>query len=274
MLTPKVYAIYWVPPHLQDGSATSMTAAYQTVQTNMLKEFWGHSLATMHTQYYQGSGTAKKYIKSNGTFGGSYVDTALYPGMDCSDVTSQLPNPNNCISDTDIQNEVKKVMGLKGWTGGVNHIFMVFTSLNEGSCAGVGVCSYNYYCAYHGAFVNGTQDIVYSNQPYGNTNVCQIPGAPSPNGNPQADAASTAASHELSEAITDPLLNAWYDSSGYENGDECAYYYGFAGYNSGNANELWDGKPFFLQTEYSNVLGSFYISDPNFPGCFNAGPDL
>src|SRR5262249_24368006 len=79
--------------------------------------------------------------------------------------------------------------------------------------------------------------------------------------------------HELSEAITDPLGTGWYDSSGYENGDECAYFYGFAGYNSGNANELWDGKPFYLQTEYSNVLQNWQL-DPNFPGCFNAGPDL
>ena len=32
--------------------------------------------------------------------------------------------------------------------------------------------------------------------------------------------------HELSEALTDPQLNAWYDSSGAENSDKCAWTFG------------------------------------------------
>jgi hypothetical protein len=32
--------------------------------------------------------------------------------------------------------------------------------------------------------------------------------------------------HELSEALTDPNLNAWYDSSGAENSDKCAWTFG------------------------------------------------
>jgi hypothetical protein len=32
--------------------------------------------------------------------------------------------------------------------------------------------------------------------------------------------------HELSEALTDPALNAWYDSSGAENADKCAWTFG------------------------------------------------
>ena len=99
-------------------------------------------------------------------------------------------------------------------------------------------------------------------------------GAPSPNNNPVADAAATAASHELTEAITDPLGNAWFDSKGYEIGDECAYFYGPVGWNSGKANELWDGHPFLLQTEYSNYLQSWTPLSASFPGCFNTGPEI
>ncbi|HET7209942.1 MAG TPA: hypothetical protein VFI95_25440 [Terriglobales bacterium] len=277
MLTTTVYAIFWAPPQLQDGHATSLSAAYQTVQTNMLKEYFGHSLATNNTQYYQGS-TTKTYIKSSGKFGGSFVDTAAYPGMDCVDNTPELTNANNCISDTDLQNEIKKVMTLKGWTGGLNKMFLLFTSSDEGQCINSANCSYAQYCAYHSSFVNGSgQTVIYGNEPFGDTNVCQATGAPSPNGNPAADAAATAASHELTEAITDPLGNAWFDSSGFEIGDECAYYYGFSGYLSGNANEMWDGHPFLLQTEYSNVLKNSFINigtGSSFPGCFNSGPDL
>jgi hypothetical protein len=32
--------------------------------------------------------------------------------------------------------------------------------------------------------------------------------------------------HELEEANTDPDLNAWYDSSGAENADKCAWTFG------------------------------------------------
>ena len=32
--------------------------------------------------------------------------------------------------------------------------------------------------------------------------------------------------HELEEAVTDPELNAWYDSRGAENADKCAWTFG------------------------------------------------
>jgi len=37
------------------------------------------------------------------------------------------------------------------------------------------------------------------------------------------NALANVSAHELAEMITDPELNAWYDSSGYENGDKCAW---------------------------------------------------
>lgn len=277
MTSPTVYAIFWAPPTLQDGSATTLSAAYQTVQTNMLKEYFGHGIANNNTQYYQVVGTTKTYIKNSGKFGGSFVDTSVYPGKDCTDPA--VPTPTNCVTDTDLQNEITKVMGLKGWTGGLNKIFILFTSSNEGQCIVTNSeCSYsspNGYCAYHSSFVNSaSQSVIYANMPYGNTTICQAPGVPSPNSNPAADTAATAASHELTEAITDPLGTGWYDSSGYEIGDECAYFYGLSGWNGGKANELWDGHPFYLQTEYSNYLSGWTPLISSFPGCFNTGPEI
>ena len=279
MLSPTVYAIFWIPPHLQDGHATSLSSAYQTVQTNMLKEYFGHAIANNNTQYYQIVGGIKTYIKNQGTFGGSYVDTSLYPGEDCFDPSSQLTNGSNCISDADVRNEISKVMGIKCWTGVINNMFLLFTSSDEGQCATSNTnCSYSQYCAYHSNFTNSShQIVVYGNEPYGNTAVCQVPGAPSPNSNAVADTAASTASHELTEAITDPLGNAWFDSSGAEIGDECAYYYGLVNWNSQKANELWDGHPFLLQAEYSNYVQNLYINvtnGTNYTGCFNSGPEL
>ena len=104
--------------------------------------------------------------------------------------------------------------------------------------------------------------VVYSNEPFGNTSVCQLPGTPSPNNNPTADAAATSASHELTEAITDPQLNAWFDASGNEIGDLCAYIYGSNTWDAGLANEMWNGRFYELQTEYDNHLA----------GCVQVGP--
>jgi hypothetical protein len=273
MHTPTVYAIYWIPKTLQDGTATSLSSTYQNIETTMLKEYFGHSLMNNNTQYYD-----SKYITNTGKVGGTYVDKSAYPGFDCYDPAvgaGLLTDGYNCISDTDLQNEVTKVMGIKHWTGGVDKLFMVFTSSNEGQCAvSNSDCSYYTYCAYHSYFFNGSADVIYANEPYGNTNVCQIGGAPSPNGFPDADTAATAAAHELTESITDPLINAWLDSSGYEIGDECAYYYGYALWDSGLANEQWDGHPFFIQTMYDNLAQGFYLTSSSFTGCMNAGPEL
>jgi len=49
------------------------------------------------------------------------------------------------------------------------------------------------------------------------------------------------ATHELTEAITDPLLNAWYDAALNEIGDLCAYQYGTNTWDSARANQMWNG---------------------------------
>jgi hypothetical protein len=87
----------------------------------------------------------------------------------CFDPSPDLTNGNNCISDTDLQNEIKKVMTLKAWTGGLNKMFLLFTSSDEGQCVTSATnCSYSQYCAYYSSFVNGSgQSVIYGNEPYG-----------------------------------------------------------------------------------------------------------
>lgn len=248
------YAIFWIPPSLQNGGSTSMSAHYQTVQKNLLGDYSGHGIDNNNTQYYQIVGTTTTYIRNSGGLGGSYVDTSTYPASTCTDTYT----PGNCITDAEIQAEIQKVMGIKGWTGGINKIFLLFTSSGEGSCfdSTSTTCAYVEYCAYHGYFLSGTTPVIYANQPYGNTTVCQAPGTPSPNSDPPADTAATAASHEVSEAITDPELNAWYTSQGNEIGDLCAYNYGTNAWDSGEANEMWNGHFYELQKEFDNHVSA------------------
>lgn len=270
MHTPNVYIIYWVPPHLQNGASTTLSSSYQKIQTDLITQYFGHSLMNNNTQYYD----KHSYITNAGRFAGTYVDKSLYPGKDCTDPEG-ISNSENCISDTDVRNEVSKVMGIKGWAGGANNLFMVFTSSNEGECMVSDTsCSYSNYCGYHNSFTKGSTEVIYAYLPYGNPSFCQVSGAPSPNSFPDADTASTAASHELTESITDPEGDAWFDSSGYEIGDECAYQYGVPLWDGGNATEQWNGYNFYIQTEYSNLTQNYYLVDSNFTGCFNTGPEL
>jgi len=254
------YAIFWLPASgkLQNGGATTMTAHYQAVNRNMLGDYGAHGIDNNNTQYYQISSGVKQYIQNRGSLAGSYIDTDSYPTSGCSDSAT----PGNCITDAQLETELQKVMVAKGWTGGLNKMFEVFTSSGEGSCfdSSSSSCAYVQYCAYHSYYLNGSTPVVYSNEPFGDTSVCQASGTPSPNSDPSADAASTAASHELTEATTDPELDAWFTAGGSEIGDLCAYIYGSNTWDGGKANQMWNGHFYELQLEYSNhVLGCVQV---------------
>jgi hypothetical protein len=246
------YVIFWVPPKLQNGTTTSMTTHYQTVQKNMLGDYSGHGIDNNNTQYYQIVSGKAKYIQNKGAAAAiTYVDTNPFPASGCSDSAT----PGNCITDAQLEAEISRVMTLKKWTGGITKIFFVYTPIGEGSCfdSTSSSCAYTAYCAYHSAFGTVATPVIYANMPYGDPNYCQNPGTPSPNGDIPADTAATAASHELTEAITDPELNAWYTAAGSEIGDLCAYDYGpFYNWDGGNANQMWNGHFYMLQTEYDN----------------------
>ncbi len=259
----KIISIFWVPPTLQNGGATSMSAQYQSLMKRLSADYPGHGIDNNNTQYFQTIGRKTTYINNSGSDGGFYVDTSPYPASGCTDSVT----PGNCITDAQVQAEIQKVMGIKHWGGGLSVIFMLYTSSGEGSCLTAGVCAYTYYCAYHG-YIPGTTPVIYANMPYGNAAYCQEPGEPSPNNNVAADTVMTAASHEITEAITDPLLNAWFTAGfGFEIGDLCAYDYGTTNtWDSGKANQSWNGHFYLLQTEFDNHA----YSSGN--GCVQAGP--
>jgi hypothetical protein len=267
MPTIEIYDIFWVGA-LQGGGTATLTSHYEAVQTNFAHDYAGHSIDNNNTQYYQTSPT--KYVSgltptvAGESFGGSYVDTDAFPASSCTDVDA----PSDCITDAQLQTEIVKVLGLKAWTGGLNKIFLVYTGQGEGSCmdSSSSSCAYTAYCAYHGSFTSGTQTIVYGNMPYANPSFCSSPGTGQtfPTGDQAADSAANVSSHEVSEAITDPELNAWWDTSnGEEIGDLCAWTFGTNGYDSGKANQSWFGRFYDLQLEYDNHSASCVQNGPN-----------
>jgi hypothetical protein len=254
MPSATLYAIYWIPRALQTGQPTTLSTAYQNLQTRYLTDYAGHALANITTEYYQIVGSTPSWSSSADGLGGVYVDTSPYPASGCTDYLT----PGNCITDAQIQAEIQKVMGAKGWTGGLNKIFLLYTSSGEGSCVPTPygpACAYTDYCGYH-SFISGSPNIIYANIPYGDLSNCAA-GQPSPNGDAVADSVTSTASHEVTEAITDPLLNAWFtEPLGNEIGDLCAYDYGINTWPAQgppfNANQRWNGHSYELQREFDN----------------------
>lgn len=264
MQTTTAYLILWAPPTRQSGNPTSMSTPYRNWAQNLLNDMGGHGIYNIATQYYQSIGTQPKaWIKNVSQFGGVYTDTHAYPASGCVD--AGVPVVTDCITDAQIQAEINRVRGIKGWTGGLNHLFFVFTSSNEGSCftAASTSCAYTHYCAYH-SFINAATPVIYANEPYGNPTNCLGDGTTPTHQGQDATivAALTAASHEHQEAVTDPMLNAWYTSQGNENGDLCAYSYGTNTWDGATANQAWNGHFYELQQEYSNHSLSCLLVGP------------
>jgi outer membrane protein assembly factor BamB len=253
--TSTSYAIFWLPSTLQDGSATAVNATYVSLITRYFGDIGGSGLYNTATQYYDGGGS----IVNSSTLGGVWMDTSPYPASGCQDMST----PGDCMSDTQFQNEVAKAMQANGWNGGLNNLFYVFTSAGEGSCFDISssACAFMQYCAYHSYFqTNAGQNVIYANMPYMGTalNGCGI--SNSPNNNPDADSTINVLTHEQIEAVTDPLLNAWYDNQGNEIGDKCAWNFGNINLDGNLANVQWHNNFYLVQQEWSNAESGCVIS--------------
>ena len=148
-------------------------------------------------------------------------------------------------------------------------VYLVLTSSDVSETSGF--C--RTYCGFHThATLNGL-DIKYAF--IGNVERCQAgceiqptgPNSPA-TGVGGADGMSNVITHETEEAITDPDLNAWFDSSGNEDADKCNFKFGptttcstkngctSAGATAGaNFNQTFGGHDWMIQMEWENSRG-------------------
>jgi hypothetical protein len=243
LTTNKTYAIYWVP------SGYSVSSAYQSLINRFFGDVAHDSGKTSDvyysdTQYY---GPTGKHIAYSSTFGGSAVDTKALPANGCTDRYTKV-----CLSDAQIRSEINSVATAHGWAR-ANAVFFMFTAKGIGSCLSGGSCAFSTYCAYHSSFSASAGRTYYANMPYADTVPAACDAGNHPN-NDDADATLNVTSHEHNEAITDPVGNAWYDSSGFENGDKCAWIFGtqLGGTTGHKYNQVINGHDYELQEEWSN----------------------
>ncbi|MFL6238483.1 MAG: hypothetical protein ACJ735_03170 [Actinomycetes bacterium] len=225
------YVVFWEP------TGSTVSSSYNSLITRFFNDVGGSTLYGVATQYYQGSN--QQHIVNSAHLGGTWVDTSAYP--------------SSSLSDADIQAEAAKAISTNAWSKGINTEVFVFLAKGENQCQSSGTCAFTTYCAYHGSFNAGGVTEPYAVMPYDGTNLsgCGTQGANSPNNDQDSDAEISTTSHELMETVTDPLLNAWYDTTGSEIGDKCAYTYGSTAANGSNIT--MNGHPYIVQEEFSNA---------------------
>jgi hypothetical protein len=279
MMTPStgplvVTPIFWNPSSFPMGSSyTSLISSYLSAVSSASGQ--NTNVFSVLNEYSGNNGQ----INYSVTLGTPVNDTHALPasgcrvaGTDGTGIYADGSGYSACLDDAQLQTEINSVTAASGLPRNLSHIYVLYLPKHVESCFNPGstttsanACTINYqpsaaYCAYHSETASSA---VYASMPYpvynsGTGFSCGTESSfgvvESPNGNPDADVAISPTSHEISEAITDPdTSTGWYDSSGYEIGDECAYIYGATQGTAGQLyNQVINGLHFLTQEEFSN----------------------
>jgi hypothetical protein len=227
----KVLAIFW------GSSWNSNPGDKISGLTTFFQGFGGSKFAGTNTEY---SGSNGKVTTST-TFLGTRIDATSEPPARKALTTSQA---------------VAEACAVSGNNPDPAAVYFIYTSTTAGHVS---------YCAWHswGNCSNGAPiQVAYM------PNIDGIAGCDPGNnlGHSQGLAAlANVTAHELSEAITDPRGNAWYDASGAENADKCAWVFP-------STVTLANGSTWQAQGNWSNArytAGTGYANNSGQRGCIN-----
>jgi hypothetical protein len=184
--TTKMYYIWY-------GNWSTNSAT--TILTDFAKTIGGSPWFNINTTYTSSLGRVSNSV----AYGGS------------TSTTQSNYKYGTSLSDAQIASIVADAIAA-GMTKDPNGVYFVLTSADV--TASSGFCTQ--YCGWHTYGTLAGSNIKYSF--VGNPDRCPTSCAAqttSPNGNAGADGMASIIAHELSEAVTDPNLNAWYDKRGY-----------------------------------------------------------
>jgi phosphate-induced protein 1 len=206
-----------------------------TILTDLARSIGGSPYFNINTTYYNGSNV---HVSNSVSYSGSTTDNY---------------SRGTSLSDSGVLGVVSDAITSGRLPKDTSGVYFVLTSqdVNESS----GFCTQ--YCGWHTHGTIGGSDIKYAF--IGNAARCLSACAAQstgPNGNAGADGMASIISHELEEAVTDPDLNAWYDTRGAENADKCAWTFGTT-YSSGGAlaNMRLGSRDYLIQRNWVNANG-------------------
>ena len=227
--TVNVYIIWY--GNWSGNSATTILPA-------LASSIGGSSYEHINTTYYNGS---SQHVSGLVNYGGAVYDSY---------------SRGTSLADSDIQTIVSAQISAGHLPKNTNAVYFVMTSadVNESS----GFCTQ--YCGWHTQGTISGSDIKYSfvGNPDRCPSACEAQ-TTGPNGNAGADGMASIFSHELEEAISDPDLNAWYDSRGEENADKCAWTFGTESTapNGAKYNISLGGREYLIQRNWVNASGGY-----------------
>jgi hypothetical protein len=265
---PPMLGIHWAREHAANHARPSkspvMTYHGGKIMTTAVTQaiFWGPSWANANFAadkitgldlWYQGHSnsnyakTVDEYSGSNGTVGA--VTTHLDHLID----TSTASGGNNTST---ILAEVCKVVSSPDSQG--NGYYAVYSDVKRGGAQ---------YCAYHSAGTCSGMPVQFAFFFNLDGDSGCDPQDTSGQHSQGLAALANVTAHELAEARSDPASpGAWYDSSGAENGDKCAWTFGAPLVTFSN------GTQWKLQGEWSNAAynkGTGYPNSAGQKGCLS-----
>jgi hypothetical protein len=225
---PNIYFIWY-------GTTSSST---MTVLTDAARGLTNSSWARIDLSYHDASGTPAS--------SGFVLKQAAY------DLAYSL---GKTITDSQVRDLVFAQIRAGKLPLDVHGLYFLFTAADVNITSGFGT----EYCGYHTFDTLSNTPIRYAlvGNPEKFGNACMEQTTKSPNDNPPADGMVSVFAHELTEMITDPYLNAWYDGSGqniFEDADKCAWTFGstFRAPNGSLANVALDGRDYLIQRNWVN----------------------
>ncbi len=257
-----LHPIFWAPAGFSFPTGYEATVQQYLVDIAQDSGLTTNVFATTG-EYADASGVAAYDI----TAGGSFDDTTAFPANSC------FGGGTTCIVDAALQTEVHAVATAQSIAPSTTDLYVLFLPPNATTCfdgtniTGTTQCSANSvrhraFCGYHAAMGSLSSPEIYAVMPYPASTGCGTGGTPNSTGaDPLVDYIISVTSHEVAEAMTDPLLDAWYSDSsnpsGNENGDNCNQVYGTALGGAGTSawNQVVNGHTYFTQTEWVNEAG-------------------
>jgi len=205
--------------------------------------FDGDKVSGLDTLYKGIGGTA--YARTNGEYtdgSGSVNTTSISKGSNFTDTSA---TPSGAPSTSQVLAEVAKVTGNRPVA---NAYYPVYSDQPRGNAG---------YCAWHSSGTIGGVRVQFGFFFNLDGDPGCDPTSPSSLGHSQGLASlANVSGHELSEMLTDPQLNAWYDQRGDENSDKCAWTFSGTvaiGGQSWKIQGNWSNAAANTRSGYANV---------------------
>jgi hypothetical protein len=212
-----------------------------TILSDLMQNMGGSPIYNTNTSYYNGSNVR--------------VSNSVSFGFGINDNYSL----GTSLTDANIQTIVANAISSGQVPKQTNAVYFVLTSADVRETSGFG----SSYCGWHTHGTIAGSDIKYAfvgdATTQAPTGCIDLTASSAPNGNMGADGMASVIFHELSEAVTDPDLNAWYDRRGNENADKCAWTFGttYAPSPGKTANVRLGSRDFLLQQNWINASGGY-----------------